>query len=410
MRKPVLTIFYQYDPWYPTIGGIQTLITSFIKYALPDLKVRLVGISSDPNLSHSQFQLGKWNPTELHGRELLFMPLFHLPNDNVRQAVPTTLKYTLALMQRQLASDFMHFHRLEPALAAFTWTGQKTLFVHNDIKQQMQSKSVANAILWKRFPRIYRLLEDLLVHQFDQVLSCYSDSAQFYQQIYPDISDRVQWIRNSVDQERFYPLTSTQRHQQRTKLAHQLRLAQDTQFILFAGRLHPQKNPLLLVQAIAALKDPRIHLLMAGEGELKEEVQSEIERLELSRQVSLLGAVNQQDLVYFYQLADIFVLTSQYEGFPVSVLEALACGTPVVTPACGEIPKLLTEQSGVIYTERSAQVVARSIRRVLSHPDQFSAQSCVYAAKPYSAQVVVNEICSEMLSTWERRISMTVAV
>ena len=44
MRKPVLTIFYQYNPWHSSIGGIQTLISSFIKYAPDEFEIRLVGV------------------------------------------------------------------------------------------------------------------------------------------------------------------------------------------------------------------------------------------------------------------------------------------------------------------------------------------------------------------------------
>jgi glycosyltransferase involved in cell wall biosynthesis len=408
MRKPVLTIFYQYDPWHPTIGGIQTLISSFIKYASPDFKLRLVGISSAPTLDSAQ--LGKWQLAELQGKEVLFMPLFHLLNDNVRHPIPTTLKYTLALAKRNFASDFMHFHRLEPSVVALTWSGRKTLFIHNDIQRQMQSRGAANGILWQRVPFLYQRLERQLIGQFDQVLSCYLESAQLYQKRYPDISRRVRWIKNSVDQEFFYALPPSLRGQRRIELAHQLDLASDTQFILFAGRLHPQKDPLLLVQAIAQLHHPNVHLLIAGDGELEAAVRTEIERLNLSKRVSLLGSVSHSELVKLYQVADAFVLTSCYEGFPVSVLEALACGTPIVTSATGEIPRVLNGQGGLVYSERSPAAVAESIHTVLSHPQRFSSQSCVQVAKPYSAQVVVREICEDMLSTWEERLALAAVV
>jgi glycosyltransferase involved in cell wall biosynthesis len=407
MRKPVLTIYYQYDPWYPTIGGIQTLISSFIRYASLDLKLRLVGVSSAPDLPRSDFQLGKWNSVELHGRDLLFLPLFHLLNDDVRQTVPTTLKYTLALLRRQLASDFMHFHRLEPAIAALNWSGQKTLFVHNDIQHQMLSQAGANAILWKRFPTVYGALEKRLIHQFDQILSCYQDSVRFYQQTYPSLSQRVRWMRNSVDLRLFYPLSPSQREQQRRSLTHKLGLAEETQFILFAGRLHPQKDPLLLLQSFALLNDSRVHLLIAGAGELESAVRFEIKRLGLSHQVSMLGSVHQCDLVHIYQIANMFLLTSHYEGFPVSVLEALACGTPVVASASGELPRLLKDQGGFVYYERTPTAIAAAVKQVLSGSTRFSPQACLQTAQPYSAQVVVGEICAEMLTTWQRRVDLT---
>jgi glycosyltransferase involved in cell wall biosynthesis len=213
MRKPVLTIFYQFNPWYSTIGGIQTIICNFIKYAPNDFDIRLVGTGNDPSQS-----VGEWHEAELAGREIQFMPLFNLQNDNVRSLVPTTLKYTAGLLGHCFASDFMHFHRLEPSLAALNWSGDKTLFIHNDIQKQMQSKENANAILWKRFPQGYFLLESLLVKQFNQVLSCNSESVELYQQRYPSIADRVAFIKNTVDSQIFCPLSLEEQQQKKLGL------------------------------------------------------------------------------------------------------------------------------------------------------------------------------------------------
>jgi hypothetical protein len=125
MRKPVLTIFYQFNPWESSIGGIQTVIRSFLKYAPQDFSVRLIGTSKD------QHSLGKWQDQEYEGCSLKFMPIIAVQNDNSRKLVPTTIKYTAALLTKNFASDFMHFHRLEPALAALNWSGHKTFFVHH---------------------------------------------------------------------------------------------------------------------------------------------------------------------------------------------------------------------------------------------------------------------------------------
>lgn len=399
MRKPVLTIFYQFNPWYSTIGGIQTIICNFIKYAPSDFEIRLVGTGNDPSQS-----VGKWHEAELAGREIQFMPLFNLQNDNVRSLVPTTLKYTSALLGHCFASDFMHFHRLEPSLAALNWSGDKTLFIHNDIQKQMQSKENANAILWKRFPQAYFLLESLLVKQFNQVLSCNSESVELYQQRYPSIAARVAFIKNTVDSQIFCPLSLEEQQQKKLGLTQKLQLCQDTQFILFAGRLHPQKDPILLVKAMLALADLNVHLLIAGDGELADQVRLEIERLGLSQRVTMLGPVVQTELAQLHQLASVFVLSSVYEGLPLVVLEALACGTPVVTTKCGETPKLLPADCGVICGERTPEAIADALRKVLLHPENYPVESCVRAAQPYSARSVISEIYSDMLHRWEKRI------
>lgn len=399
MPKPVLTIFYQFNPWHSTIGGIQTVISNFIKYAPDEFEVRLVGTGNDTSQPK-----GKWQEAELAGREIQFMPLFNLQNDNVRSLVPTTLKYTAALLGRYFSSDFMHFHRLEPTLATLHWLGEKTLFIHNDIQKQMQSKENADSILWRRFPKAYFLLEHLLIRQFNQILSCNSESVKIYQQRYPVIAERVAYIKNTVDSEIFYPLSSEERKEKKVALTRKLELSKDTQFILFAGRLHPQKDPILLVRAIADLADMDVHLLIAGHGELADEVRLEIGRLGLSKRVSMLGPVVQTELAELHRVASVFVLTSAYEGLPLVVLEALACGTPVVTTKCGETPKLLPADCGVICGERTPSAIADALRKVILHPENYPTETCVRAAQPYSARSIVREIYSDMLHRWEKRI------
>lgn len=398
MRKPVLTIFYQFNPWNSTIGGIQTIINLFIKYAPSEFEVRLVGTGNDSTKS-----IGKWQEGELAGRSVDFFPLFRLQDDNVRRLLPTTITYTAALMRHSFTSDFMHFHRLEPTIAALRWQGDKTLFIHNDIQTQMKAAGNKKAILWRRFPAAYFAMEGLLVDQFTQIFSCNTESLKLYKERYPAIADRVAYIRNTVDNEIFSPLNIQERETGRRKLAQQHGLSEDTRFVLFAGRLHPQKDPLLLVRAIAKLQEPNVHLLIAGDGELANEVRSEIDQLKLSQSITMLGAVNQAQLAQLHQVCSTFILTSAYEGLPLVVLESLACGTPIVTTHCGETPNLLAADSGVVALERTPDCIADALRQVLLNPDHYPIESCVRTAQPYGARTVVTDAYSQMWHRWEQR-------
>jgi glycosyltransferase involved in cell wall biosynthesis len=402
VRKPTLTIFYQFNPWQSTIGGIQTLIRSYIKYAPPEFTLRLVGTGVDAKQT-----LGHWHHDKLEGRSLEFMPLFQVQDDNVRQRIPTSVRYTLALRGKNLASDFMHFHRLEPTLMTRRWSGEKTLFVHNDIHQQINSPAAAkNAILWKRFPKAYFALERRLLGQFQNIWSCNSDSIELYRHQYPDWANRIQLVRNTVDNEQFYPLPPSKREQLRQQSAAQRGLPLDTRFILFAGRLHPQKDPLLLVQSIAALKPLidrfNVHLLIAGEGELMEPIRAEIQKLGLTSLVSLLGAVALPDLAMLHRLSSVVVLTSVYEGLPLVVLEALASGTPIVTTNCGETPRFLLPGSGLVCQGRSPQAIAAAIHEILNKPEEFSAEACLETVRPFAVRTVVGQIYETMYQHWRQ--------
>ena len=395
MRNPSLTIFYQFNPWNSTIGGIQTIIRSFIKYAPEDFNLQLVGTGDA-----REMKIGQWHDEMFAGKKLRFLPVLDLPQDNVRGRIPTTVKYTAALMSHRIESDFMHFHRLEPTLAAKGWSGDKTFFVHNDIHQQMAAKDGKNAIMWRRFPKAYFTLEGWLVKQFDEILSCNSESVNLYKQQYPELAHRVSFIRNTVDTEVCKPLSENDRSVARRNFSREHSLPETTKYVLFAGRLHPQKDPLLLAKTIAALQDPQVHLLVAGDGELAPDLKAEILRLNLSAQVTMLGAVNSANLVGLYQIANALILTSEFEGLPLVVLEALACGTPIVTTRCGETPKFLTHQSGMISDDRTPEAIARALNQVISNPGHYTQTACVRVAEPYSARNVVGQVYESMLHRW----------
>ncbi len=396
MKKPILTIFYQFNPWNSSIGGIQTVICSFLKYAPKEFEVRLVGTGNSPQ------GLGEWQEKEFSGQLIQFMPLFYLPNDDIRGLIPTTIKYTAALWRKYFTSDFLHFHRLEPTLATWKLQGEKTLFLHNDIRQQMAAQTGKKAILWQYLPMGYFALERLLIPQFEQILSCNTKTTHFYQKKYPQIAHKITNIKNAVDGEIFYPLTSEEKEQQRKQLTQKLNLSPTTQFLLFAGRLHPQKDPLLLIRSLQALNDPNVHLLIAGDGELIPQVTAEIAQCHLSKQVTLLGCLTPDQLAALHRVASAFVLTSVYEGLPLVVLEALSCGTPVITTPCGETVNVLTANTGVVCAERTPEAIADSWRKVLSHPDNYPASACIRTAHPYQAQTVIIDIYEQMWRRWQK--------
>lgn len=398
MNKPVVTIFYQFDPWSNSVGGIQTVIRSFIKYAPDTFNLRLVGTQVEERVRPRT-----WQTAELAGRTIEFMPLFTQPKENGGSWVPDTIRYAAGLFKQNLASDFMHFHRLEPTLATRHWSGDKTLFIHNDVQAQVQPTHRKGGIFWQRIPSAYFAIERLVVPQFTEILSCNHASAAFYQQRYPSYADRVRYLRNTVDTEIFFPLSSVDREQARSTLAQRLGLSDQTRFILFAGRLHAQKDPLLLVRALASLEDSTAHLLVAGEGDLSEPLRAEVTHLGLSKRVTMLGALPQSELAKLHQIASVFVLSSVYEGLPVAVLEALASGTPVVSTRCGETPNLLTHQSGVVCEQRTAESLSAALNQVIAHPQHFPVQACLESAAPFSARAIVQEICADMMQRWHTR-------
>src|SRR5712692_291793 len=113
--------------------------------------------------------------------------------------------------------------------------------------------------------------------------------------------------------------------------------------VLFAcvARFAPQKNHALLLKAFAQgpASDPKAHLVLVGDGSLREQLQQQARNLGLAGQVHFLGV--RTDIPDVLGAMDVFVLSSDWEGNPLSVVEAMASGLPIVSTAAGGVPELM---------------------------------------------------------------------
>jgi glycosyltransferase involved in cell wall biosynthesis len=138
-------------------------------------------------------------------------------------------------------------------------------------------------------------------------------------------------------------------------------------FILGLGTLQPRKNFATLVEAFADLRfaicDLRL-VIAGGKGWLYDEIFVAVERLGLEEQVVFPGFVADEDLPALYNLAELFVFPSLYEGFGIPPLEAMACGTPVVTSNASSLPEVVGE-AGLIVEATDTRALAEAMKRVL---------------------------------------------
>ena len=145
-------------------------------------------------------------------------------------------------------------------------------------------------------------------------------------------------------------------------------------FIISVGTLQPRKNFATLVEAFARLKSETgnwkpgarsLKLVIAGgRGWLYEEIFARVEALGLQGDVLFPGFVADEDLPALYNLAEAFVLPSLYEGFGLPPLEAMACGTPVVTSNVSSLPEVVGD-AGLMVEPADVESLAVAIERVL---------------------------------------------
>ncbi len=149
------------------------------------------------------------------------------------------------------------------------------------------------------------------------------------------------------------------------------RLQLPDRFILFTGTFEPRKNIAGLLRAYRSLLDrthESIDLILAGSrGWLFDETRALIEQLHLTDRVRLIEAPSDPDLVALYNLATVFVLPSYYEGFGLTVLEAMACGTACIISNRGSLPEVGGDAALIVDPDDESQLTA-ALERVLSDP------------------------------------------
>jgi glycosyltransferase involved in cell wall biosynthesis len=156
----------------------------------------------------------------------------------------------------------------------------------------------------------------------------------------------------------------------RTPARAQLCLRPDDRVVGFVGRLVPQKDPELLVRAFAAIPLADARLVLIGDGALRPQVESLVERLGLGERVTLLGEVPARRLLPAF---DVLALASRYEGHPHVVIEALSAGVPVVSTRTGGISELLGSGAGLIVPVGDERSLAAALTRMLTDAEQAAA-------------------------------------
>jgi glycosyltransferase involved in cell wall biosynthesis len=175
--------------------------------------------------------------------------------------------------------------------------------------------------------------------------------------------------------------------------------------ILGIGRLGPQKRFdrfVRMVERFAASLQKPVRAWIVGEGTQREPLQALISKVSRpGLEISLLGAV--PDPLPLYQTADAFLLTSDHEGTPNVIMEAMACGLPVLATNVGGVAELITQgQTGFLFEPSDAAGVSELLERLLGQPDM--AASIGTRARDFIERNHSSDLLPQTLATLYERV------
>lgn len=250
----------------------------------------------------------------------------------------------------QVAPDVIHTHNIGPLLyaAPAAWWGLRWSILHGE-------HSRIGLKVGTRYGWLSRLLYTACrrVHTVSENQLGDLRSLGFVSQ------RRSLAVVNGVDLELFRPGASS--------VAEELALPAGSRLLGVVGRLIPSKRHVRLVQGLAQLPAD-VHLVVIGDGEVRTQILAEAGQLGCADRVHLVGT--RSDMVRFYQAMDLLVVASDSEGLSNVILEAMACGTPVVANAyCGGCDEVITHgQDGWLLPMNTPERVAAAIGEALSSP------------------------------------------
>lgn len=194
-----------------------------------------------------------------------------------------------------------------------------------------------------------------------------SYTKQQLENVAPESIQKIQVIPMGVNPQQFYNISNGQMKKK----------YQNNRIILSVGRLIDLKGTVYLVECLPHILEhyPNTILIIIGSGPEEERLQERVASLSLKEHVTFLGTLNHEDLIPYYQLADVFILPSIFkdgktEALGVVLLEAMASGCPVIGSKVGGIPDIIMDgETGFLVPERDPMALAEKIIKILSDVD-----------------------------------------
>jgi len=338
------TIAIDYTPAYEQGGGIgryvRELIAALGNIDAPDNHYRLfvagAGRKPFPKIPGTQFE---WKPTALTPAWLARLW--------GRARLPFPVEFFTGDVDLYHATDFV----LPP-----TRKKTRTVLTVHDLSFLRVPETAS--------PGLRRYLEDVVPRSVQRANYVLADSEATKHDLiryYQTAAEKIEVLYSGVDS-RFRPITDTL---EINRVRQQYNIL-DRPYILSVGTVQPRKNYPTLIEAVSRLNHPEICVvIVGGKGWLDDPIFEAIHKLRMQDRVIFAGFVADDDLPALYSGSLCMALPSLYEGFGLPVLEAMACGVPVITSNLSSLPEVAGE-AGILVTPTSLDEITNALERIIT--------------------------------------------
>ena len=274
--------------------------------------------------------------------------------------------------------DVVHVH----LFPSFYWASfASKLIFKNKPKFVFTEHSTHNQ---RREKGYLRIIEKFVYSSYDKIISISQQAEDnLIKWLKPKNNGRFIIIENGIDLKKFEEAKPYLKREINTKFD------EDTKLICMVGRFSEAKDQPTLIKAMKYIPS-NVHLLLVGEGPLKEKNEQLVKQINLEERIHFLGF--RDDVPRILKTVDIVVLSSHWEGLPLSAVEGMAAGKPLIGSNVPGI-KEVVDNYGLLFSKGNSEELANKINQLINDPLKYSeiAEKCQLRANSYSIEKMVDE-------------------
>ncbi|MCG7849573.1 MAG: glycosyltransferase family 4 protein, partial [ANME-2 cluster archaeon] len=358
-----LIIIAAIDPNIAKPGGIQNYVMNLINFISNSINVTLIGISKIEKSSEYANFIPVVKKTNVSSYIFLLNLLLKTPFLKIS-------KSSIIHIQRpETMLPFVLFFRENPKVCTLHGLANKGIF-------HKKGKLVGT---------IYLVIERYTLKHTDAVIAVSDEIKDEYLQKYPWLKDKFKVIPVGFDEKLFRPLD-------KNKMRQKYGFSINDKIILYVGRFEKEKRLDTLLTAFKEIKNEIINakLVLVGDGREKHNLENLIKKLDI-KDVVILNTIEHVRIPEIMNCADVFALTSMYEGMPTVVLEALACGIPVVSTDVGDVYKVVNNKTGyIIRSNENYDEYAKLLIKCLEQGENMK-EDCVKIVQSYYLEKIAEK-------------------
>jgi glycosyltransferase involved in cell wall biosynthesis len=199
----------------------------------------------------------------------------------------------------------------------------------------------------------------ILLRYADRIVTPSDDYRRKVIEVFPEYADKTVFIHNGIDLSEF------------SIASQDIDSPPKGRYVLSVSAYKEQKALDVLIRAMesVAARNPEIKLILVGEGPLREELEALSEKLGLVDRIEFHGPKSRREVIRLLRSCEVFVLPSRFETFGIAIVEAMACGRPVVAANAGGMPEIVRNGvTGILVNTEDPSSLADALNALLGNP------------------------------------------